>query len=61
MEVTIRLTADGLRIAGNVADKLQLIGLLEMAKAAALQPAPAPPAVQVPGPALAARLLAPTG
>jgi hypothetical protein len=60
VELTIRLTADGLRLTGTVGDKLQVLGLLAMAQAAVLQPAAAP-AVQVPGPGLTSRLLAPAG
>ena len=52
MELTIRLTADGLRITGTVGDKLQVLGLLETAKNAVLQQPAAAPAVQVPGPGL---------
>lgn len=47
----IRLAPNGqLQLMGNVKDKLQVIGILEMAKQAVLHPPPANNGVQIPPP-----------
>ncbi len=56
MEIVVRLIDGKFALKTNVADKVVLLGMLEMAKAVALQPAPS--AIETPAPALARQLLA---